>query len=94
MLKIQFFIDPNNGTIYTQNDVDVYLKKYNLKTDEYTYLPLSNHQNIYNQQCWVVDDYSNAYKIYQKEKLSLLFLLLFHNLLSPIPICIQQFRLV
>jgi regulator of sirC expression with transglutaminase-like and TPR domain len=48
-LQIQFFIDPNNGNIYTQNDVDVYLRKYRLKTDEETYLPLSNHQNMYKQ---------------------------------------------
>lgn len=39
-LKIQFYIDPNDGTIFTQNDVDVYLKKYELSTDEFTYQPL------------------------------------------------------
>ena len=63
-LKIQFFIDPNNGNIYTQNDVDVYLKKYNLKTDEYTYLPLSNHQNLYNQ----LEALSQVYSITDEEE--------------------------
>lgn len=63
-LKIQFFIDPNNGNIHTQNDVDVYLKKYNLKTDEYTYLPLSNHQNLYNQ----LETLSQVYSITDEEE--------------------------
>lgn len=45
-LKIQFYIDPNNGSIYTQNDVDHYLKKYDLEIDEYTYLPLHHHDII------------------------------------------------
>ncbi len=44
--KIQFYIDANSGTIFTQNDVDVYLKKYNFTVDESTYLPLSNQEII------------------------------------------------
>jgi hypothetical protein len=40
--KIQFYIDPSNGMIYTQNDVDVFVKKYQIETDENTFLPLSN----------------------------------------------------
>lgn len=48
--KIQFYIDPNNGMIYTQNDVDVFINKYEIMTDESTFLPLSNkailHKNI------------------------------------------------
>lgn len=46
--KIQFYIDPSSGLIYTQNDVDAYLKKYHLITDENTYLPLSNKDLICN----------------------------------------------
>lgn len=40
-IKIQFYIDPNNGTIYSQNDVDAYIKKYNLEISENHFLPLS-----------------------------------------------------
>jgi hypothetical protein len=39
--KIQFYIDPCNGTIFTQNDVDAYLKKYNFEINESYYKPLS-----------------------------------------------------
>jgi hypothetical protein len=44
--RIQFYIDANSGTIFTQNDVDVYLKKYNFTVTENTYLPLSNQEII------------------------------------------------
>ncbi len=44
--RIQFYIDANSGTIFTQNDVDVYLKKYNFAVNENTYLPLSNQEII------------------------------------------------
>jgi regulator of sirC expression with transglutaminase-like and TPR domain len=40
--KIQFYIDPCNGVIYTQQEVDAFIKKYNMVTDEQTFLPLSN----------------------------------------------------
>ncbi len=40
--KIQFYIDPSSGTIFTQQDVQVYLRKYKLQADDNTYLPLSN----------------------------------------------------
>lgn len=63
-LKIQFYIDPNNGNVYTQNDVEVYLKKYKLETDEYTYLPLSNHQIICNQ----MEALAQVYEINEEEK--------------------------
>ncbi|MCC7031105.1 MAG: hypothetical protein IT257_12425, partial [Chitinophagaceae bacterium] len=44
--RIQFYIDANSGTIFTQNDVDFYLKKYNFAVNENTYLPLSNQEII------------------------------------------------
>ncbi len=44
--KIQFYIDANTGTIFTQNDVDVYIKKYNFKNTEQIYLPLSNQEIV------------------------------------------------
>ncbi len=45
--KIQFYIDPSNGMIYTQNDVDVFVNKYAIETDENTFLPLSNKAILY-----------------------------------------------
>ncbi len=62
--KIQFYIDPSNGLIYTQNDVDVYLKKYHLLTDEYTYIPLSNKDLI----CNTIDALCNVYEALKEEE--------------------------
>ena len=45
--KAQFFIDPQNGMIYSQNDVESYLKKINAtERDEY-FLPMDNKRIIY-----------------------------------------------
>lgn len=44
--KIQFYIDANSGTIFTQNDVDVYLKKYHFSESENIYTPLTNQEII------------------------------------------------
>lgn len=41
-LKIQFYIDANTGMLYTQNDVDAYLKKYKLNVEPHHFNPLSN----------------------------------------------------
>ncbi|MBL7764654.1 MAG: transglutaminase family protein [Chitinophagaceae bacterium] len=38
--KILFYMDPGSGTIYSQNDVDVYLRKYELQTHSKSFLPL------------------------------------------------------
>lgn len=40
--RIQFYIDPNNGMIYTQHDVDAFVSKYQIETDENTFQPLGN----------------------------------------------------
>jgi len=39
---IQFYIDPVNGMVYTQNDVEVYLKKIKAGHEEQFFQPLSN----------------------------------------------------
>lgn len=44
--KIQFYIDANSGTIFTQNDVDVYIKKYGFEPNDTIYQPLSNQEII------------------------------------------------
>jgi len=45
--KIQFYIDPSSGMIYTQNDVNVFVNKYEIATDENSFLPLSNKAILY-----------------------------------------------
>lgn len=40
--KIQFYIDANTGMLYTQNDVDAYLRKYKLNVEPHHFNPLSN----------------------------------------------------
>lgn len=45
--QIQFFIDPLNGMVYTQNDVHTYLKKINAKDTEKYFKPLDSKQVIY-----------------------------------------------
>ena len=44
--QIQFFIDPLNGLIYTQKDVDTYLEKINAKDKESYFTPMSNKKII------------------------------------------------
>ncbi|MGN6475758.1 MAG: transglutaminase family protein [Flavipsychrobacter sp.] len=45
--QVQFFIDPLNGTIYTQKDVESYLRKINAGKDESFYAPLQSKRVIY-----------------------------------------------
>ncbi|HMN32117.1 MAG TPA: transglutaminase family protein [Chitinophagaceae bacterium] len=46
--KIQFYVDANTGDIYTQNDIDVYLKKYQFEVDNHAFLPLSTQSIFFN----------------------------------------------
>ena len=64
ILKIQFYIDPTNGTIFTQNDVQAYLKKYEFETDESTFLPLDNKAVIAHS----MEALSNVYDEMQEEE--------------------------
>lgn len=43
---IQFYIDPVNGMVYTQNDVEVYLKKIRAGHEEKFFQPLSSKEVI------------------------------------------------
>jgi len=45
--KIQFFIDPLSGMVYTQGDVDVYLKKINAIPQDSYFIPLMPEKVIY-----------------------------------------------
>lgn len=44
--KIQFYIDANSGALYSQNDVDAYLKKYKLNIEPHHFNPLNNAEII------------------------------------------------
>ncbi len=44
--KILFYIDPINGMVYTQNDVDAYLKKMNLDPQQTNYKRTLNNKEI------------------------------------------------
>lgn len=46
--SILFFMDPSDGTYFSQNDVDTYLKKYDFKKNENTFKPMSHQQIIFN----------------------------------------------
>lgn len=45
--QIQFFIDPLNGMVYTQTDVNTYLKKINASDKEIYFKPLDTKEVIY-----------------------------------------------
>jgi regulator of sirC expression with transglutaminase-like and TPR domain len=45
--QIQFFVDPLNGMVYTQKDVDVYLRKINATDREEYFTPLSSTRIVY-----------------------------------------------
>lgn len=60
---IQFYIDPVNGMIYTQNDVKLYLQKINATdSDNYT-KPLSVKQVIHK----MLGELANTYEIHQED---------------------------
>jgi regulator of sirC expression with transglutaminase-like and TPR domain len=60
--KVQFFIDPVNGAVYSQNDVDAYLKKINATDRELYMNPLLNKRIIYK----MLEELCLCYK-YRKE---------------------------
>lgn len=45
--QMQFYIDPMNGMVYTQKDVDTYLKKINATDRENYFKPIDGKQVIY-----------------------------------------------
>jgi regulator of sirC expression with transglutaminase-like and TPR domain len=58
---IQFYIDPVNGMVYTQNDVEVYLKKIKAGHDEKYFQPLSNKEVVIRmlEEMALTYDYAN-----------------------------------
>lgn len=45
--KIQFYVDPCSGVIYSQHDVDVYIKKYELNIEPENFIPQTSKQVLY-----------------------------------------------
>jgi len=45
--QIQFYVDPISGIVYTQQDVDTYLRKINAADREQYFAPLNNRRVIY-----------------------------------------------
>lgn len=62
--SIQFYIDPVNGMIYTQNDVKLYLKKVNAVPSDNYKKPLGVKQVIYK----MLAELYNTYAIHQEEE--------------------------
>jgi regulator of sirC expression with transglutaminase-like and TPR domain len=58
---IQFYIDPVNGMVYTQNDVEVYLKKIKAGHDESFFQPLNSKEVIVRmlEEMALTYDYAN-----------------------------------
>jgi hypothetical protein len=59
--KILFYIDANNGMIYSKNDIDAYIKKYNLIVNKNSFNPLTNKQIVIKQ-------IEALMKVYEMEK--------------------------
>lgn len=60
--QMQFFIDPLNGMVYTQNDVNTYLKKIKAGEVEKYFKPLDSKQVIYK----MLEELSQCYR-YKKD---------------------------
>ena len=54
----QFFIEPTEGTILSRQDVDSFIKKYDVKVDENSFKPLKNKEFVY----YFAHALSSAYK--------------------------------
>lgn len=61
--QIQFFIDPLSGMVYTQTDVNTYLKKINAADKESYFKPLDSKRIIYK----MLEDLSQCYR-YRREE--------------------------
>lgn len=63
--KIEFYIDPSNGMVFTQKDVDSYFKRISVPPVPSYFKPLSNKkviQHLLEETSKVFDNEKNAYK--------------------------------
>jgi regulator of sirC expression with transglutaminase-like and TPR domain len=67
-VRILFYIDPANGMLYTQTDVDAYLKKMNLPLDESVKEPMQNEDVIIRYLKAILTAYESDDLINEKEK--------------------------
>jgi regulator of sirC expression with transglutaminase-like and TPR domain len=66
--SILFYIDPTNGMVYTQKDVDAYLQKINIVANPNMFLPQTEKQVVRTYLKTLVTCYSNNQLINYKEK--------------------------
>jgi regulator of sirC expression with transglutaminase-like and TPR domain len=62
--QIQFYIDPLNGMIYTQKDVDAYLRKINAANKEEYFVPLVSKRVIFK----MLEELSLCYRYKREEE--------------------------
>lgn len=62
--QLQFFVDPMNGMVYTQKDVDVYLKKINAQDKESYFKPLDTRRII----CKMLEELALCYSYKRDEE--------------------------
>lgn len=70
--KIHFYIDPLNGQVYSQKDVDNYFKRISVPPTPFYFKPLSNVMII----CFLLEEFSNCFTREEElhKKRDLLFL--------------------
>ncbi len=56
----QFFIEPTEGTILSRQDVDSFIKKYDVKIDDNSFTPLKNKEFVYHYTHALSRAYSQA----------------------------------
>jgi Transglutaminase-like superfamily len=66
--SILFYIDPTNGMVYTQKDVDAYLQKINTTAEPEMFLPQTEKQVIRTYIKTLITCYSNNQFINYREK--------------------------
>jgi len=62
--QIQFYIDPMNGMVYTQKDVDAYLRKINAQDRESYFNPLLTKRIIFK----MLEELSLCYRYRREEQ--------------------------
>ena len=59
-MNTQFFIEPTEGTILSKQDVDSFIKKYEVEVDENSFKPLKNKEFVYHYSHALARSYEEA----------------------------------